>query len=180
MWTPGSEQFTFECYLAASNLDGVQRRLSASIDLTNVYLHILIHPKHQKYLRFAIGHYHYQFQVLPFGLKTSPQVFYKGTGSAHSCSSSVRSEHSTISRRLSDLQLMERQKNRALLLLWDHSFLINVGKSHLVPAQHRIFIGARFRTNLNIVMLPDKSSEDSGACTTRALQLWIGYKFKEN
>ena len=48
-----------------------------SVDLTDAYLHIPIHKKSRKYLRFKIGDKIYQFKVLPFGLATAPYLFTK-------------------------------------------------------------------------------------------------------
>ena len=45
------------------------------IDLQDAYFHVPIHPSSRKYLRFAFENRVYQFQVLPFGLNTAPQVF---------------------------------------------------------------------------------------------------------
>ena len=46
-----------------------------SIDLQDAYLHILIHPRSRKYLRFVHRSQIYQFTSLPFGLAPAPQVF---------------------------------------------------------------------------------------------------------
>ena len=46
-----------------------------SLDLTDAYLHVPIHPRSHKYLRFTLGGRVYQFKALPFGLSTSPFVF---------------------------------------------------------------------------------------------------------
>ena len=46
-----------------------------SIDLQDAYLHIPIHPRSRKYLRFAHRSQIYQFTSLPFGLAPAPQVF---------------------------------------------------------------------------------------------------------
>ena len=45
------------------------------IDLQDAYFHVPIHPSSRKYLRFAFENKVYQFQVLPIGLNTAPQVF---------------------------------------------------------------------------------------------------------
>ena len=45
------------------------------IDLHDAYFHVPIHPSSRKYLRFTFENKVYQFQVLPFGLNTAPQVF---------------------------------------------------------------------------------------------------------
>ena len=47
----------------------------SSIDLSDAYLHIPIHPNSRKYLRFGYMSLVYQFTSLPFGLATAPQVF---------------------------------------------------------------------------------------------------------
>ena len=47
----------------------------SSIDLSDTYLHIPIHPKSRKYLRFCYKSQVFQFTSLPFGLATAPQVF---------------------------------------------------------------------------------------------------------
>ena len=46
-----------------------------SIDLTDAYLQILIHPASRKHLRFTARGRTWQFRVLCFGLSTAPQVF---------------------------------------------------------------------------------------------------------
>ena len=47
----------------------------SSIDLSDAYLHIPIHPNSRKYLRFCYKSQVFQFASLPFGLATAPQVF---------------------------------------------------------------------------------------------------------
>ena len=46
-----------------------------SIDLTDAYLHIPIHPQSHRYLRFYHKGVSYQFTSLPFGLATAPLIF---------------------------------------------------------------------------------------------------------
>ena len=47
----------------------------SSIDLSDAYLHIPIHPNSRKYLRFCHRSQMFQFTTFPFGLATIPQVF---------------------------------------------------------------------------------------------------------
>ena len=47
----------------------------SSIDLSDAYLHIPIHPNSRKYLRFCHKSQVFQFTSHPFGLGTAPQVF---------------------------------------------------------------------------------------------------------
>ena len=46
-----------------------------SIDLSDAYLHIPIHPNSRKYLRFCHKSQVFQVKSVPFGLATAPQVF---------------------------------------------------------------------------------------------------------
>ena len=45
----------------------------SSIDLSDTYLHIPIHPNSRKYLRFCYKSQVFQFTSLPFGLVTAPR-----------------------------------------------------------------------------------------------------------
>ena len=66
----------FRMFTTKSVLSFVQRGDYAfKIDLQDAYFHVPIHPSSRKYLRFALENRVYQFQVLPFGLNTAPQVF---------------------------------------------------------------------------------------------------------
>ena len=63
-------------FTTSSVLSSVEKGVYAfKIDLQDVYLHVPIHPSSRKYLRFAFENRVYQFQVLPLGLNTAPQVF---------------------------------------------------------------------------------------------------------
>ena len=50
---------------------------AVSIDLTDAYLHVPIHPTSRKYLRFVFNHQVFQFTALPFGMSLSPWIFTK-------------------------------------------------------------------------------------------------------
>ncbi|XP_069617107.1 uncharacterized protein [Ranitomeya imitator] len=49
--------------------------------LRNSYYHVLKHPDHRKFLRFAVAQNHrvshYRFNILPFGVSSAPRVFTK-------------------------------------------------------------------------------------------------------
>ena len=47
----------------------------SSIDLSDTYLHIPIHPNSRKYIRFCHKSQVFQFTSLPFGLAMAPQAF---------------------------------------------------------------------------------------------------------
>ena len=46
-----------------------------SLDMSDAYFHVPIHPQSRRYLRFVFNKKIYQFKVLCFGLSTAPQVF---------------------------------------------------------------------------------------------------------
>ena len=48
-----------------------------SLDFSDAYFHIPIHPRSRKYLRFFLNSKAYQFTALPFGLATTPLEFTK-------------------------------------------------------------------------------------------------------
>ena len=48
-----------------------------TIDLTDAYFHVAIHPDHRQFLRFAFEGIAYEYLVLPFGLSLAPRTFTK-------------------------------------------------------------------------------------------------------
>ena len=129
-----------------------------SLDLTDAYLHIPIHHRSRKYLRFTLGCRVYQFKALPFGLTTSPFVF---TRLMIVIATFLRRRAITLHPYLDDW--LARNQNRPRLL--EHrqfilslinslGLIINYEKSDLVPAQVFTFIGMAFLTHTNIVRVP--------------------------
>ena len=45
----------------------------ATIDLTDAYFHVAIHPDHRQFLRFAFEGTAYEYLVLLFGLSLTPE-----------------------------------------------------------------------------------------------------------
>ena len=72
-----------------------------SIDLTDTYLHIPIHPQSQKYLWFHYKGVSYQFTSLPFGLATAPLIF-TSVVKVRLLALTTGNTHSSIPRRLAD------------------------------------------------------------------------------
>ena len=129
-----------------------------SLDLTDAYLHIPIHYRSRKFLRFTLRGRVYQFKALPFGLSTSPFVF---TRLMEVIATFVRRRAITIHPYLDDW-LARNQNRRRLLehrqfilsLINSLGLIINYEKSDLVPAQVFTFIGMEFLTHTNIVRVP--------------------------
>ena len=129
-----------------------------SLDLTDAYLHVPIHPQSRKYLRFTLGGRVYQFKALPFGLSTSPFVF---THLMKVIATFLRRMAITLHPYLDDW-LSRNQSRRRLLehrqfilsLINSLGLIMNYEKSDLVPAQVFTFIGMEFLTHTNIVRVP--------------------------
>jgi hypothetical protein len=54
-----------------------RRDYLTSIDLSDAFLHILVHESSRKYLQFEWDRHLFQFKILSFGLSLSPLVFTK-------------------------------------------------------------------------------------------------------
>ena len=129
-----------------------------SLDLTDAYLHVPIHRRSRKYLRFTLRGRVYQFKALPFGLSTSPFVF---TRLMTVIATFLRRREITLHPYLDDW-LARNQNRRRLLehrqfilsLINSLGLIINYEKSDLVPAQVFTFIGMEFLTRINIVRVP--------------------------
>ena len=53
----------------------VQGEWAASLDFSDAYFHVMMHPSSRKYLRFALDGQVFQFRALPMGLSSSARVF---------------------------------------------------------------------------------------------------------
>ena len=128
------------------------------LDLTEAYLHIPIHHRSRKYLRFTLKGRVYQYKALPFGLSTSPFVF---TRLMTVIATFLRRRAITLHPYLDDW-LACKQNRRKLLehrqfilsLINSLGLIINCEKLDLVPAQVFTFIGMEFLTHTNIVRVP--------------------------
>jgi hypothetical protein len=73
-------QFTLVDSFKMESVDSIRQELrvgewAASIDLTDAYLHIPMHPLSWRYLRFGLEGEVFEFRALPFGLAAAPYVF---------------------------------------------------------------------------------------------------------
>lgn len=128
------------------------------MDLSNAYLHIPIHPGFQKYLRFAVGQQHFQYQSLPFGISMAPRMF---TKILLPMIAYLREKGLRVHHYLNDILLLANSQqlllqHRGILISTLHQFgwIINWNKSSLEPTQSMIFLGAELDTNANKVVLP--------------------------
>ncbi|XP_039904084.1 uncharacterized protein LOC120744034 [Simochromis diagramma] len=117
----------------------------ATIDLTDAYFHVAIHPKHRQFLRFAFEGVAYEYLVLPFGLSLAPRTF---TKCAEAALAPLRERGIRILAYLDDWALVARSGEQAetqLSLVLSHiqtlGFSVNFQKSSLIPGQQITFLG---------------------------------------
>lgn len=117
-----------------------------TVDLSDAFLHVPLHPDHQRFFQFRWGGRLYQYKCTPFGWSRSPQWFQAFTNHiARICRSQYNFRLVVY---LDDFLVMgaskkEAEKNtRILLLLLEHfGFTPNWTKSCLNASQRREFLG---------------------------------------
>ena len=126
-----------------------------SIDLSDAYLHIPIHPQSRKFLRFHHKETSYQFTSLPFGLATAPLVF---TSLVKEVKLLALKQDIRLHQYLDDWLIRassqdEAQKHtvKLLSLIQSLGFIVNLQKSELNPQQRFDFIGYRFLLDQGLV-----------------------------
>lgn len=131
-----------------------------SLELKDAYFRIPVALDHKKYLRFLREKQCYEFQCLPFGLKSSPQVFMKCTQPliAHIRSKGHKgliyldnSLWMTQSFHQSQLQIQE-----VMSIFQKAGFTTNMEKLSLIPMQEVTFIGYLINTSKMMVYLPQE------------------------
>ena len=116
-----------------------------TIDLSDAYFHIAIHPTHRKFLRFAYQGRAYEYQAIPFGLSLAPRVFSKCVEAALS---PLRNGGIRIFSYIDDYLICSRSREQAvrdaatvLNHLRDLGFCINWVKSRVEPVQCTEYLG---------------------------------------
>lgn len=133
-----------------------------SLDLSDAYFHVPIHPRSRKYLRFSHKGEIFQIRALPFGLATAPRVFTKLMAVVGAF---LRLQGSVLLQYFDDWLLHQLDREYLLLDLgrsWNKilslGLLLNQEKSDLVPSQNFTFVGMNFLTDLDRVRVPLKRS----------------------
>ena len=117
-----------------------------TVDLKDAFLHVPLHPSHQRFFQFRWQNQLYQYTATPFGWSRSPQWFQAFTSHiAKICRSQFNFRLVVY---LDDFLVLGASKNeaekntRTLLLLLEHfGFTPNWKKSTLIAAQSREFLG---------------------------------------
>ena len=129
-----------------------------SLDFSDAYLHIPVHPADRKFLRFKVGLTVYQFTSTPFGLATIPRQF---TKLVKEVKIMAGREGLLIHQYLDDwinrtLSYIDgRSQVQTLLKLVDHlGLIVNSKKSELEPTQDFVFVGYHYDLIRGLVLPP--------------------------
>ena len=136
----------------------------ASIDLSDAFLSIPLHHESKKFISFHFNGTTFSFNVLPFGLTSSPRIFSKVL---RPVISHLRRSGIKVSAYLDDIILCSPDFNSLLShvdatisLLTDLGFTINRDKSSLIPSQSLIHLGYLWDTVKFSLSIPsDKISK---------------------
>ena len=119
---------------------------ATSVDLSDAYHHVPIHPKYYKYLAFQVRNKKYWFKVCPFGLSPIPQVF---TQIMETLKIHVRLHfHGSVFQYIDDWLLLFHDKQMAadetvkfVQLCMRLGLLVNLDKSEVIPKQKITHLG---------------------------------------
>jgi len=135
-----------------------------SIDLTDAFLHILIHKASRRYFQFDWGGHWYQFRCLPFGLSLSPRIF---TKILRPVIRWARAQGIRLSPYLDDILLAAASKVQAAAQtlkfrtkLESMGWLVNLSKSVLEPTQVIKHLGFYINTRRMTLTLPKDKVRD--------------------
>ena len=127
----------------------------SSIDPSDAYLHIPIHPNSRKYLRFCYRSQVFQFTSLPFGLATAVQVF---TMIAKEVKLMALSRGLRLHQYLDDWLIRSQSQEEAQVntqavvdLTQSLGWIINQEKSELKPTQVFSFMGYEYHLDSALV-----------------------------
>lgn len=129
-----------------------------SVDLKDAYFSIPIYHQQRKYLRFLWKNQRYEFQCLPFGLKSAPRIFTKCTKPVMSA---LRSRGHRGIIYIDDslwmaktAQAVKETGSTVVNIFQQAGFQINEKKSSLQPTQLITFLGYVIDTVQMTVSLP--------------------------
>ena len=180
---------TFKMETAESIRESIRKgEWVTSIELTDAYFHVPIHPQSQKYLRFQTKKGVFQFPALPFGVATAPLEF---TRIVKEVKLIAQARNLRIYQYLDDWLLRSPTKEQCLKdsenlvkFVQEQGWLINFQKSELVPTQKLDFLGYHFDLQRGLVFPTQKkldrlklqtvSIRKSLVLTPRMLMSFIG------
>ena len=167
-WRPVIDLSSLNQYLTVSKLnmetpESIRASLRqgewvTSIDLSDAYLHLPIHPQSRTFLRFHHKGISYQFSSLPFGLATAPLVF---TSLVNEVKLLALKQDIRLHQYLDDWlikapsQAESREHTATFSLVRTLGFTVNLQKSELTPQQRFDFIGYQFLLDQGLVKPTD-------------------------
>ena len=145
-----------------------------SIDFSDAFHHLLIHPHYRHFLAFHFAGHTYQYCACPFGLSPIPQVF------TELCSPVKAFARQTwrciVFQYIDDWLFASSDAARTLQIT--HLFIqlclqlgltVNLDKSHLTPTQHLCHLGVQWDFHLALVRPPDDKLLDVRRITAQLL-----------
>lgn len=137
-----------------------QNDYMASIDLSDAFFSVPIHDSCKKYLCFQFDNQTYHFNVLPFGMSSSPRIFSKVLKPviSHLRSLGVRilSYLDDIFICASSYNALIEHINLTLNLLISLGYFPNYEKSLLIPSQSMIHLGFKFNSLDMTISVPEE------------------------
>ena len=149
-----------------------------SLNLSEAYYHVPIHPDFRKFLGFRLGTQKYRFRALPFGLNIAPGVFTRLTNVIVSC---LREKGVCAVAYLDDW-LVWADSHQACIIARDvvmlelerRGFLVNIRKSRLTPAQDFEWLGLDWDSRATLLSIPPPKRMDIKQCIRSFLaRKWI-------
>ena len=132
----------------------------ASIDLKNAFFSISLHDSSKRLTCFEINGIRYCYNVLPFGLTSSPRIFYKILKPVISY---LRTSGIKITAYLDDIficgksfELVREHLKTTIDLLESLGFLINYKKSNLIPSHKLLHLGYLWDSLKITIILPEE------------------------
>ena len=129
----------------------------ASLDLSDAFWHVPIHPRFRKFLAFQIGESVFWFTRLPFGLSIAPRVFTKLTKVV---AKSLMESGVHCLMYLDDWLISAESASatraaveKTLRLAGGMGFNFNMSKSHLCPSQCITWLGLEWNSNSSSVQI---------------------------
>lgn len=128
------------------------------LDLKDAYYSVPIHPDRRRFLRFVFNGKTFEFQCLPFGLRSAPRAF---TRLMTPIIAHIRSLGIRIVIFLDDILILHQSPSvlrsifkKIVTLLERLGFLINLNKCSQHPSQQLIFLGTLLNTATMSLSLP--------------------------
>ena len=129
-----------------------------SVDLTDAYFQIPIHPAYRKYMRVALEGRVLQFKALPMGLNVSARLF---TKVIMELMRHLRGRGIHIHAYLDDWllknrdpRLLDRQTQEVVDLCHFLGIRMNKKKSELTPTQHTRYVGVQYDLAEGLALAP--------------------------